>query len=72
MLTIENNIPVPTTRTTRGGGKWQIMLQRMKPKQSVLATSKQAMSIYSAAKSINVKIITRRVGEDEVRIWKIK
>ena len=72
MLTIENNIPVPTTRTTRGGGKWQIMLQRMKPKQSVLATSNQAMSIYSAAKSINVKIITRRVGEDEVRIWKIK
>ena len=72
MLTIENNIPVPTTRTTKGGGKWQIMLQKMKPKQSVLATSTQAMSIYSAAKSISVKIITRRIGENEVRIWKIK
>ena len=72
MLTIENGVPLPNGRNTKGSGKWQLMLKEMQPKQSVVATPNQTMSIRVAAKNIKCKIVTQTISEDEVRIWKIK
>lgn len=72
MLTIENNIPLPNGSKSKGKGKWQQLLQEMKPKQSVVANPNQTMGIRHAAKTVKVKIVTQTLSENEVRIWKIK
>lgn len=65
---IEKNVPLPPRRGGGSNGGTIPLLRRMEAGDSFFAKGKKHRNFWSIAKSLGMKIATRREG-DGVRVW---
>ena len=66
-IKIEKNIPIP--RSSRGGGKWMRLAEKMEVGDSVLLkTVKHVQTFTHAAKKLGMKAVQRKC-EEGIRVW---
>ena len=66
---IESGIPIPPLNKNPRSGVYVNTLRQMKPGDSIALTKKQCAYVTEAAKRIKLKVTTRRIGDDEFRLW---
>lgn len=66
---IEKGIPIP--QSTRGSVLAEA-LRKLKPQESFLWPISKRSGLSQSAKYIGIKIITRTVDEEHVRVWRVK
>jgi len=76
-ITIEKNVPIPVANSSRKR-KWQLVLSRLDVGDSFVAPcgptgvdrNRLGSSINFAAKTVDIKIATRRTKDGNLRIWR--
>lgn len=66
-IKIEKNVPTPTSRKR---GKWSLLLDKMNKGDSVVVPANRRMHIVLSAKYHGQSVVTRKVDNDSVRVWK--
>lgn len=70
-ITIETGIPIPP-KSNNGGRKAstiRVTLEALKPGESFMLPKKQGASVRAVASMLGIKIVTRVVDSENVRIW---
>lgn len=69
-MKIESGIPIPEPKL-RGENSPSVILRKMQIGDSVVIALPSLAAWRSVARSLQIKITTRKVGADSARIWKV-
>ena len=67
-IEIEKGIPIPEKKNR---GEFTAILKQMQSGDSFEAPAKKRTTIVSAANYSGIKITTKAVGDDKIRIWRV-
>ena len=65
---IEKGVPIPATRMNGPS----IVLRQMKVKDSVVLPLAQRKAAITAAGRLGMKVVTRTIDEETIRLWRVK
>jgi hypothetical protein len=69
-LEIRDNVPLPGPAVGPRGGALDL-LAKMRSGQSVVLPERKAKTLRSAATKAKIKIAVRKLGDDEIGVWKL-
>ena len=70
-LVIRRGVPIPEAKHGTQGSKYQELLSRMQPGDSVVLPTKKAQALGAAAKKLKVKVALRALGGGQSGVWKL-
>lgn len=70
-IQIRSGVPIPEATRGTQGSKYKVLLDKMKPGDSVVLPNKAALSLVAAAKKLGVKTANRLLGDGQRGVWKL-
>lgn len=67
-IVLEKNIPLPNLKTK----PFKYPMKDMKIGDSFTTYGKSGNAVRGCAVNIGIKIITRRISDDKIRVWRIE
>ena len=71
-LIVRKGVPIPESqRRSEGSSRYQAVLARLEPGDSVVLLARQAHSLVSYAKKHEIKVAVRKFGDGTTGVWRL-